>query len=87
MTILFELYGVARAKAGTDRIPVVGETVGAALAALEHACPALSGSVVAEGQLSEHYRLSLNGRAFVSDPLRMLREGDRLLVISAEAGG
>ncbi len=87
MTVLFELYGVARSRAGTDRIPVAGGTIGAALRALEGACPSLSGSVILEGRLSEHYRLSLNGRRFVSDPRRRLREGDRLLLLSAEAGG
>jgi molybdopterin converting factor small subunit len=87
VTVLFELYGVARSRAGTDRIPVAGETIGAALAALEEACPSLSGSVIAGGRLSEHFRLSLNGRRFVSDPERRLREGDRLLILSAEAGG
>ncbi len=87
MTVLFELYGVARLKAGAESVPVEGDTIGAALAALERACPSLSGTVLDGGRLSRHYRLSLNGRRFVSDPTRLLREGDRLLLLSAEAGG
>ncbi len=87
MRIVVELYGVARSKAGIERIPVEGETIGAALAALERACPALVGAVIEGGRLSEHYRLSLNGRCFVSDPARRLTDGDRLLLLSAEAGG
>ncbi len=87
MRVVVELYGVARSKAGIEWVPVEGETIGAALAALERACPALAGAVIEGGRLSEHYRLSLNGQRFVSDPARRLTDGDRLLLLSAEAGG
>ncbi len=102
MSVVFEFYGVARLRAGLDRIAVRAETagaeaaggrsagdatLGAALAALERSCPGVSGSIVEEGRLSRHFRLSLNGRQFVSDPQHALAEGDTLIVLSAEVGG
>ena len=87
MSVTIELYGVVRKRAGTDMVRVDAGTVGGALAALEKACPALAGSVVTSGSLGEHYRLSLNGRDFISDPERSLADGDRLILLSAEAGG
>ncbi|MFQ5878419.1 MAG: MoaD/ThiS family protein [Acidobacteriota bacterium] len=87
MTVTFELFGVARARAGRKEVRVAARTIGSALSALEEICPQLSGPVVAGGRLTRHFRLSLNGRGFVSDPSRTLREGDRLILLSAEAGG
>ncbi len=87
MRITFELYGTARSRAGTDRVQVEGRTLGDALLGLEAACPSLAGSVVEGGRLGSHYRLSVNGRRFTSDPARVLSEGDTLIVLSAAAGG
>lgn len=87
MNVTFEMYGVARLRAGRDKVQVSASTLGAALGALEAACPALAAVLVENGGLGPHYRLSLNGREFVSDPDRTLAEGDTLIVLSAEAGG
>jgi sulfur-carrier protein len=87
VNVRFELYGVPRLRAGRDRVAVSGATVGAALAELELACPGLAGTVLRDGRLLRHYRLSLNGQDFVSDPDRVLAEGDTLILLSAEAGG
>lgn len=85
--VIFELYGVARLRAGRDEVPVQGGTLGDVLAALETVCPELSGTLLQQGRLTEHARLSVNGREFVSDPARPLKAGDRLILISAAAGG
>jgi molybdopterin converting factor small subunit len=87
VTVTFELYGVARARAGTDRIHVQGKTLGEALSGLASLCPALVGNVVEDGHLGSHFRLSVNGRRFTSDPARVLAEGDTLIVLSSAAGG
>lgn len=87
MNVTFEMYGVARLRAGRDKVQVSAATLGAALGALETACPVLAGALIENGRLGRHYRLSLNGREFVSDPDRPLAEGDILIVLSAEAGG
>lgn len=85
--VTFELYGVARLRAGRQSIAVRGDTIGSAIAALERACPVLAGPVLEAGRLNRHFRLSLNGRSFVSDPDHPLSEGDTLILMSAEAGG
>ena len=87
MSVTFEFFGLARRRSGCETLAVEARTVGAALAALEKSCPALSGSVLEAGRISPHYRLSLNAREFVTDPDRVLEDGDRLIVLSAEAGG
>jgi molybdopterin-guanine dinucleotide biosynthesis protein A len=87
VTITFEFFGLARRRSGRDTLQVAARTVGEALAALEKACPGLSGSVVEAGRLSPHYRLSINAREFVTDAGRVLVDGDRLIVLSAESGG
>jgi hypothetical protein len=87
MTVVFELFGPARLRAGHAEFTVPGRTLGEALRALAGACPSLSGPVIQNGKLSRHFRLSLNGRSFVSDPDLELDSSDRLLLLSAEAGG
>jgi hypothetical protein len=53
---------------------------------VEQVCPRLKG--LCDGQrLTEHYRLSLDGREFVTDLSRHLPAGTRLLLLSADAGG
>ncbi|MFQ5670870.1 MAG: MoaD/ThiS family protein [Acidobacteriota bacterium] len=87
MTVTCEFYGVARRRAGTDRLRVEGRTLGEALAALETRLPALSGTVLVGGQLTRHFRLSLNGRQFINDPDQRLADNDVLVLISAASGG
>ncbi|MCZ6650187.1 MAG: MoaD/ThiS family protein [Acidobacteria bacterium] len=87
MTVIFELFGPARLRAGHAEITVPARTLGEALRGLATACPSLSGPVIQDGQLSRHFRLSLNGRSFVSDPDLELNSSDRLLLLSAESGG
>lgn len=87
MTVIFELYGPARLRAGQAEIAVDALTVGEALHCLAAACPPLAGPVIQNGHLSRHYKLSLNGRLFVSDPEHPLAAADRLILLSAEAGG
>ena len=87
-----ELYGVARLAAGTSAVPLSlppEATLRDALAALARERPALVGKVVDEtgGGLLEGYALNVNGAAFVADLGAPVREGDAVLVLSAEAGG
>ena len=75
------------AEAGVAEVAVQATSLGQALHELEAACPPLAGPVLHNGLLSCHYRLSLNGRRFISDPDHGLAAGDRLILLSAEAGG
>ncbi|MFQ5693623.1 MAG: MoaD/ThiS family protein [Nitrospinota bacterium] len=87
VNVTFELYGTARLRAGLDTVEVRASRLGEALEILEERCPALEGDVLCHGRLQEHFRLSRNGRLFVSDPQQLLAEGDMLLILSAAAGG
>ena len=85
--ILIELYGVPRLRAARRELTVQAASVAEALVALEAECPALSGSVIAGGRLLSAYRISLNGRSFITDPATRLVPGDSLVLIAADAGG
>ena len=86
-SITFELYGVPRARAGRAELVVSAATVGEALAALVEACPGLAGLRQADGRLDPHYLLSHAGERFLTDLTQPLHPGDRLLLLSADAGG
>jgi len=84
--VTVEFFGIPRQRAGRAELQVAAGTVADLLAAVVQACPGLAG-VVRDGRLGPHYLLSLDGRQFVSDPATVLRPGERLLLLSADAGG
>ncbi|MBM3972254.1 MAG: MoaD/ThiS family protein [Planctomycetes bacterium] len=86
-TITIELYGMPRARAGVRELVVSAGTVGDALAEVVANCPALADVVSADGRLASQYLLSLDGKHFVSNVLQPLQSGDRLLLLSSDAGG
>jgi molybdopterin converting factor small subunit len=85
--VTVEFYGIPRQRAGRADLQVPAGTLADALAAVKEACPALAGLRQADGRLSAHYLLSLNGERFVQDLRHPLEPGDCLLVLSADAGG
>ena len=85
--MVVEFYGIPRQRAGRAELSAAAATVGEALGAVLRACPGLEGLVQAEGGLAPHYLLSVNGQAFTRELERPLRAGDRLLLLSADAGG
>jgi molybdopterin converting factor small subunit len=85
--VTVELYGLPRARAGRSELTVAAATAGEALAALVAACPALAAVRRPDGGLAPHYLLSLDGERFVTDLAEPLRPGDRLVLLSADAGG
>lgn len=85
--VTVEFYGVPRLRAGRAELAVTAGPVAAVLAAVERACPGLAGLVLPGGRLDPHYLLSLDGRRFVTDWQEPLRAGERVLLLSADAGG
>ena len=85
--VTVELYGVPRLRAGRGEVLVQAAELSEAIAALEEECPGLRDAVIQGGRLLSAYRVSLNGRDFVSDPATRLRAGDRLVLVAADAGG
>jgi molybdopterin converting factor small subunit len=85
--VTVEFFGVPRARAGRAEMQVRATTAAEALAAVAAACPALSGVQKYDGSLAPHFLLSLGGNRFLTDLNLQLSHGDRLLLLSADAGG
>jgi molybdopterin converting factor small subunit len=81
-----EFLGIPRERAGIAEWEVEAETLGEALAALAVRFPRLR-EFIAAGALHPALAANLNCDTFVSDPLTPLRKHDRLLILSADAGG
>ena len=86
-TVTVELFGIPRQRAGRAELDVDAGTVRDLVAGIVRACPALAGLTRADGRLSPHYLLSLDGQRFLQEPDESLRPGDRVLLLSADAGG
>jgi molybdopterin converting factor small subunit len=84
--VTVEFFGMPRHRAGRAELDVPVGTVVDALAAVERACPGLAG-LVQRGKLAPHLLLSVNGNRFGPDLAQRLQPGDRLLLLSADAGG
>jgi hypothetical protein len=85
--VTVEFFGMPRHRAGRAELAGPWATVAEALAAVERACPGLEGLVRPDGRLAPHYLVSINGRDFGTELGRALEPGDRLLLLSADAGG
>jgi molybdopterin converting factor small subunit len=85
--VCVEFFGVPRSRAGRSELELPVGTVGEILARVEAACPGLQGLRQADGRLAAHYLLSLDGREFLTDLNRLLSPGDRVLLLTADAGG
>jgi molybdopterin converting factor small subunit len=81
-----EFLGIARERAGIPELEVQADTLGQLLAALTARLPGF-GALLAHDRLHPSIAANLNGDCFVSDPQTALSAGDRLLILSADAGG
>jgi molybdopterin converting factor small subunit len=86
-TVTIEFYGIPRQRAGRAELAVRAGTIEELLGAVQQACPQLANLRLADGRLSPHYLLSIEGDGFVNDGARVLAPGDRVLLLSADAGG
>ncbi len=85
--VTVEFFGIPRRRAGRAELAVPAATLADALAAVERACPGLGPLRQADGRLVAHFLVSLNGGEFVTDLGRALGPGDRVVLLSADAGG
>lgn len=81
-----EFLGIPRERAGISELEVGAETLGQLLGTLAARYPALQALITAEG-LHPSIVANLNGDEFVSDLATPFAEDDRLLILSADAGG
>jgi molybdopterin converting factor small subunit len=85
--VTVEFYGIPRQRAGRAELRVPAGSVADVLDAVARSCPQLSGLRLADGRLAPHYLLSRNGNRFVRDLAEPAEAGERLLLLSADAGG
>jgi molybdopterin-guanine dinucleotide biosynthesis protein A len=90
-SVTVELFGVARllAKTPTVSLAVADETdLGTVLAALAARLPVLVGRVIdPAGALANGCACNLNGLSFVANLNSKVSPGDRIFILSADAGG
>jgi molybdopterin converting factor small subunit len=81
-----EFLGIARERAGLSELQIEAETLGQVLDALAARFPRLR-DLVTDGRLHPSLAASLNTDLFISDRATRLTSDDRLLILSADAGG
>jgi molybdopterin converting factor small subunit len=81
-----EFLGIPRERVGVSELEVEAATLGQLLGTLATRCPALAELITADG-FHPSIAANLNGDQFVSDLRTPLAEDDRLLILSADAGG
>lgn len=81
-----ELLGIPRERAGVAELEIEAGTLGEAIGVLASRFPRFA-DLVAAGRLHASIAANLNGDAFVRDPETPLAKHDRLLILSADAGG
>jgi len=86
-SVIVEFFGIPRLRAGRAELAVAPGSVADVLAQVRSRCPGLSDLLTPEGRLSPHYLLSLDGSCFLKDLTRKLGAGERLVLLSADAGG
>jgi molybdopterin converting factor small subunit len=81
-----EFLGVSRERAGIDEIQVEADTLGRLLGTLAERMPGLA-ELIHVDRLHPSLAANLNGDRFISDPKTLLDDDDRVLILSADAGG
>jgi hypothetical protein len=84
--VIIEFYGLARHLAKRVDLHVEASTVEEALQQAANQCAGLTG-LITEGRLNPQYLASIDGERFVRDVREKLVEGERLLLLGADAGG
>jgi molybdopterin converting factor small subunit len=81
-----EFLGIPRERAGVSDVEIDAETLGQVLRTLAVRFPLLR-ELITERGLHASVAANLNGDLFVSDPATPVRAGDRVILLSADAGG
>jgi molybdopterin converting factor small subunit len=81
-----EFLGIPRERAGISEIEVDADTLGQALTGAAARLPRLQ-DLIQGDRLHPSIAANLNGDEFICDPATPLAAGDRLLLLSADAGG
>ena len=87
MQVEVELFGIPRARAGTERTQATGDCLGDLLVDLAAKFPALGAACIEGRCLRSSFVANLGGRRFVTAPETPLAEGETVLLLSIDAGG
>lgn len=90
ISVSIELFGVARMLAKTQTLTLSlpqGATLAHVLSTLADELPVLVGRVVNSEGLIAGYSCNINGLDFVRTPSTKINPGDKILILSADAGG
>ena len=91
MAIHVEFYGIARQRAGAFALDLemsqATVPLGDVLHQLAARLPDLGREFLVEGRLHQSLTANIDGSQFVTDPATILRDGQSLLILSADAGG
>ena len=85
-----EFFGVPRQRAGLSGLEMNAATLGQLLTALAAQIPSFGKFIGTDGQgsrLHPAFVANLNGDRFVTDPHTPLAKNDRVIILSADAGG
>jgi molybdopterin converting factor small subunit len=81
-----EFLGIPRERAGISELQLEARTLGEVLALVATRFPRF-GELLRDGRLHPSIAANLNANQFISDPRTPLGADDRLLILSADAGG
>ena len=91
MAIRVEFYGIARQRAGLSEMQLqtaaVSTPLGDLLNQLATQLPSLGVELLANGKLHPAFSANVDGARFVQDMKTSIRDGQTLLLLSADAGG
>jgi molybdopterin-guanine dinucleotide biosynthesis protein A len=90
ISVSVELFGVARMVAKTQSVALAlpqDATLAHVFSALAEQLPALVGRVIDSAGLLSGYTCNINGLEFVRAPSVKVSSGDKILILSADAGG
>jgi molybdopterin converting factor small subunit len=87
MSVTVEFLGIVRHRSGREFLEVEAETLGQLLQRVGEEIPVLNESCLENGCLKPGYLASLDGQRFTTDPATALAPGDRVILLSADAGG
>ena len=82
-----ELFGIPSERAGVAETTAAGSRLGEVLADLAGRFPQLASDCFSQGRFQAGCLASINGDRFITDLGATLQPGDRLLLLSADAGG
>ena len=87
MKVRVEFYGIPRQRAGVAFLDVQADSLSEVFESLSRELPDFSHACLKNKRLQPGYLANINGQSFTSDPATKLKDGDCILILSADAGG